>query len=299
MSIKLSVIMSVYNDELYLKDAIESVLNQTYKNFEFIIIDDGSKDKSLEIIDSYKNSDDRIKVISRENKGLVYSLNEAIASSNGKYIARMDSDDISLKNRFEKQIAVLESYEYIDAVGCDYTNINSDGKRLKTVVVPKENDDILFTLCYSVPFAHPSVMLRKSIFNNFSYENNPTEDYLLWSKIYNGYNFYNIKEVLLLYRYHYGSSFSDSKRLAMIESERIIATDFITNNSDKIFNTLKCNQNTNDYTLRALANIFILYDKKKILKIIFKRYNYLPFIKYVIRFYLRLIYWKYKNDFKK
>ncbi|HIP11775.1 MAG TPA: glycosyltransferase family 2 protein, partial [Arcobacter sp.] len=99
-----SVLLSVYNGEKYLDEAIESILNQTYQDFEFIIINDGSTDKSLEIIEKYKKEDNRIVVISRENKGLIYSLNEGISQAKGKYIARMDADDISLATRFEEQV---------------------------------------------------------------------------------------------------------------------------------------------------------------------------------------------------
>ena len=99
MSELISVILPVYNGEKYLKESIESILNQTYTNFEFIIIDDGSKDSSLEIIKEYEKEDERIIVISRENKGLVASLNEGIATAKGKYIARMDADDVSLSER--------------------------------------------------------------------------------------------------------------------------------------------------------------------------------------------------------
>jgi glycosyltransferase involved in cell wall biosynthesis len=88
----------------YLAEAIESILNQTYKNFEFFIVNDGSKDKSVEIIKNYMKEDDRIILINRENKGLIYSLNEGISIAKGNYIARMDADDMSLPERFEKHL---------------------------------------------------------------------------------------------------------------------------------------------------------------------------------------------------
>ena len=108
-NILVSVILPVYNAQKYLEEAIESIINQTYTNFEFIIIDDGSGDNSLNIINKYQKQDSRILVITRENKGLVYTLNEGINQAKGKYIARMDADDISLSNRFEKQIELLEN----------------------------------------------------------------------------------------------------------------------------------------------------------------------------------------------
>lgn len=105
-NILISVILPVYNAELYLKEAIESILKQTYKSFELIILNDGSSDNSLNIINSFK--DDRIILIDRENNGLVYTLNEGINMAKSKYIARMDADDISLSDRFEKQIKHME-----------------------------------------------------------------------------------------------------------------------------------------------------------------------------------------------
>ena len=104
---KISVIMSVFNGSKFLADAIQSILNQTFKEFELIIIDDGSTDNSLNIIRSFESGDSRIKVISKLNEGLAKSLNAAISASQGDFIARMDADDISYKNRLEKQ------YEYM------------------------------------------------------------------------------------------------------------------------------------------------------------------------------------------
>ncbi len=96
--------MPVYNAEKYLRESIESILNQTYKNFEFIIINDGSTDYSLKIINEYYKKDCRIKIISRENKGLVYSLNEGISIAKGEYIARMDGDDVCNLDRLENKL---------------------------------------------------------------------------------------------------------------------------------------------------------------------------------------------------
>jgi len=117
MDVKVSIVMSVYNAQKYLDEAIESILNQTYSNFEFIIINDGSTDKSLEIIENYAKKDSRIIVINRENKGLIYSLNEGIRKANGKYIARMDADDISLPQRLEKQVEFMEKNKNIGICG--------------------------------------------------------------------------------------------------------------------------------------------------------------------------------------
>lgn len=128
---KVSVVMPVYNSEKYLKESIESILNQSYSDLEFIIINDGSTDNSFKIIKEYAKLDKRINVISRENKGIVYSLNEAIRLAKGEYIARMDADDISAPKRIEKQISFLKSHRDIDILGTQVKvvgNISNDIK---------------------------------------------------------------------------------------------------------------------------------------------------------------------------
>ena len=131
MNPKISVVMSVYNGQDYLDEAIQSILKQTYKDFEFIIINDGSIDKSLEIIEKYKQQDERIVLISRENKGLIASLNEGIEKARGKYIARMDADDISLPNRFEEQLKIMENDKEI--VGCGNNGTKQNLWRNETI----------------------------------------------------------------------------------------------------------------------------------------------------------------------
>jgi len=197
-----SVVMSVYNAENYLEEAILSILNQTYKNFEFIIINDGSTDISLEIIEKYAKKDNRIKVISRENKGLIYSLNEGIKLSKGKYIARMDADDISLPDRFEKQVKFMENNLDVGVCGSSVISFN-DSFQKKWVLYTK-NEMLKAESFFSSPFAHPSVMIRKSIIDKYKlfYDKNfiHTEDFELWVKMAKYTNFYNFKEALLKYR---------------------------------------------------------------------------------------------------
>ena len=132
---KLSVIMSVYNSEENLSDSIESILNQTYKNFEFLIMDDGSSDNSSEILGEYAKKDNRVKIFKNsDNLGLTKSLNILISSSKGEYLARQDSDDISSKDRFEKQLNYL-SLNNLDA--CTVRALGSTTKKL----IPKHMID--------------------------------------------------------------------------------------------------------------------------------------------------------------
>jgi len=198
-----SVVMSVYNGETYLHEAIESILNQTYSDFEFIIIDDGSEDNSLAIIKKYQKQDKRIKLISRENKGLIASLNEGISYAKGKYIARMDGDDISSLDRLQEQVGFLESNSHIDMCG-SYIQLFDDTKSLQEWQYPTSDEDIKLMLMFISPFAHPSVMIKTSVFKNFKYTDfTHIEDYKLWVDMaLGGCKMSNIDKVLLKYRYH-------------------------------------------------------------------------------------------------
>ena len=204
MNPKISVVMSVYNAEKYLDEAIESILKQTYKDFEFIIINDGSIDKSLEIIEKYKQQDERIVLISRENKGLIASLNEGIEKARGKYIARMDADDISLPKRFEEQLKIMENDKEIVVCG-SWINVFGENRKEKISKYFQYDKEIKANLIMSCCFAHPSVMMRRDAFldNNIWYDENfkNAEDYHLWTQLARVGKFYNIPKVLLNYRF--------------------------------------------------------------------------------------------------
>jgi len=197
-----SVILSVYNGEKYLAEAIESILNQTYINFEFIIIDDGSTDKSLEIIASY--DDKRIVLVSRENRGLIASLNEGIEQAKGKYIARMDADDISLPQRFIEQVSYMEEHKDIGVCG-SWVEVFGENLNKKIWKLKTGNDILKLMLLFAVPFAHPSVMIRKRILDEHKivYDKGflHAEDYKFWIDLSYYTNFANIPKVLFRYRY--------------------------------------------------------------------------------------------------
>ena len=197
----LSVVMPVYNAEKYLREAIESVLNQTFREFEFIIIDDGSRDSSLAIINSY--NDNRIKIIvNNENKGLVYSLNHAISIARGYYIARMDADDICDLDRFQKQFDFLERKANIDIIGTNINLLTESGVSKVIRIVPEDMMRIRAFSIYHSPLMHPAVMGKREVFIENLYEEKMkgVEDYYLWSKLLLKYRIYNLKEPLLTYR---------------------------------------------------------------------------------------------------
>lgn len=199
-----SVNMPVYNGEKFIRYAIDSILNQTYQNFELIIVNDGSTDQSVNIINTY--TDKRIKLFHNEkNYGLVYTHNKAIKLSQGKYIAMLDCDDIAYPSRLEKQVSFLERHPDYMLVGSCYEPIDTDnrinGDIFKYILPDYLIESELFFRNY---FAHPAVMLPKVIFNEFSYIEGsfPAEDYLLWSQIAYTHPVHNLQEVLLKYRKH-------------------------------------------------------------------------------------------------
>lgn len=198
-----SVVMSVYNGSSYLKEAVESILNQTYSNFEFLIINDGSTDNSLNIIQSF--SDKRIKLIDNGvNKGLIYSLNKGFDEAQGKYIARMDADDISLPNRFEKQVNYLERHSHVGVLGSDYICFTEDYS--KYILAVHQSEEIKAFLLFGATVCHPTLMLRKSVVDQFHFRYSDmakhVEDFDLWTRMSIHTHFANINEALFKYRDH-------------------------------------------------------------------------------------------------
>ena len=198
----ISVVMPNYNGEKFIAQAIESILNQTYKDFEFIIIDDCSTDNSWNIIQEYARKDKRIRAYRNEkNLGVSGTLNYGLSHVTGEFIARMDSDDISSKLRFEKQVKKLE--EGFDVVGSDIKIINSSSKIIGSRVY---RDDISNVIVIESPLAHPSVMFRASLIKDlgvYSSSFKVSQDYDLWLRFYSyGAKFHIIHEPLLRYRVH-------------------------------------------------------------------------------------------------
>lgn len=194
--------MSVYNGEKYLREAIESILNQTFIDFEFIIVNDGSTDNSLKIIKNY--SDERILIINNEkNIGLTKSLNKALKQAKGEYIARQDADDISLPNRFEKQVKHFEKHPEVVLVGTNVCLIDETGEIIeKRVVSAKPSIKDLFK---KNRFSHGSVMIQKEIVDKLGGYNELfkySQDYELWLRIAKCYEVRNLTQVLYKLRFH-------------------------------------------------------------------------------------------------
>ena len=213
---KVSIIMSAYNCESFLEQAIESIMNQSYKEFEFIIFDDGSTDRTKKIIQNFATNDARIIAVYNDiNKGLTENLNRAISLSKGQYIARMDADDIAISSRIQKQVKFLDNHQKIDLVGTAALDINEYGAEIQLRKSPELHDDIIALLPKANPITHSTVMFRKNSFASIGYYNEAyrtTQDYEMWFRAAGrGLKFHNLQEVLLKYRmdnnYHKRKSF--------------------------------------------------------------------------------------------
>ena len=198
---EISVVMPVYNGEKFLKEAIESILNQTYKDFEFLIVYDESTDGTLSIIQEFQEQDARLVLINGDKEGISGALNKGIKKSRGKYIARLDADDISLPTRFENQINHMEIFK-LDICGGHSLLIDSDGKINGIGMVPRSHDLCGLSMMFMVPFAHSSVMILKSFLIDSSLKYiGKYEDFDLWARMFSaGAKFGNVDDVVVRYR---------------------------------------------------------------------------------------------------
>jgi glycosyltransferase involved in cell wall biosynthesis len=199
-----SVLMPVCNAEPYIEEAIESILNQTYKSFEFIICYDESSDNSLKIIKKYKERDVRIVISYGQGRGLIAALNDGLKLSVGRYIARMDADDVSCITRLEHQVRFLDRNSEVGVCGT-WVEVFGEVQR-NSIWKPPINDMELKTkLLFSVPFAHPSIMMKNELIRQHDLEYNEEydtmEDYKFWVDISKHTKFSVIPKVLLKYRY--------------------------------------------------------------------------------------------------
>ena len=195
----ISVVMPVYNCAEYVADSIKSILNQTYTNFEFIIIDDHSTDNTLKIVKSF--NDERINVYEKDrNKGMVDSLNFGISIAKGSLIARMDGDDYCHPTRFEKQVELLKYNLNLDIVSSNAQIINTD----KVYNYSENPEQVKVDLLFGSAFVHAALMGKIEVFKNnlFDQRMKHAEDYDLWSRLAFKTNMANMKEVLYYYRAH-------------------------------------------------------------------------------------------------
>jgi glycosyltransferase involved in cell wall biosynthesis len=201
-----SVVMPVFNGERFLREAIDSILSQTFSDFELIIINDGSTDGTAAMLDSYARSDPRVRVYHEEHKGQVDSYNRGCGLARGKYIAPMDADDVSVPDRLERQIGFLEKHEKVGLLGGAFEGIDDQGRRVFLEQLPLEDESIRAALrSFSFPMCHPAVMMRKQAFDatvGYRAAFLPAEDYDLFYRIIEGWRVANLPDVVLRKRIH-------------------------------------------------------------------------------------------------
>ncbi len=216
-----TVLLPVFNGEKYLEQAVESVVSQTFGDFHLICINDGSTDRSLEILESF--NDKRLQIISKENGGIISALNLGIGISKGRYIARMDSDDICEPDRFEKQVSFLDQNPQIGIVGSFLSVIDENDHLIDKWFIPSSPGWVKRRLALFPSVYHPTVMLRKRVFDELGgYPVIPhVEDYALWLKASEGFQLANIPLPLLRYRLH-GKSVSSRFSNTQIKNHNLV-----------------------------------------------------------------------------
>lgn len=242
-----SVIMPVYNAERYIKQAVESILNQTYQKFEFIIVDDASTDSTSKILKDFKKKDSRITLIrNKANLGATKSLNKAVAKASGKYIIRMDADDWSYPERFELQIKLMEDHPDVVVSG---SYIEVCDSQLKTKYVRKYHlDDIIIRkhLFRYSPFAHPATIWKAKVLKRERYDERieTCQDYELYFRVGKIGKFMNLNKALLKLRMHekavsIAKSDLQSRTTVLIRFYAILMLGYNMSTLDKLYNLLQ------------------------------------------------------------
>ena len=203
-----TVLMPIHNGEAFVADALESILEQTFRDFEFLIIDDGSTDESVKIIERY--GDPRIRLVCNDERiALIRTLNRGLELARGKYVARMDADDVSLPERLERQVAFMEATPAVGACGTWVTTIGDGDGSVWQYQYPEGADDIRCRLLFHTAIVHPSVCIRRDVYarHHFRFDEAylHAEDYELWCRVSEVLPLANLGSVLLRYRVHAGS----------------------------------------------------------------------------------------------
>lgn len=298
---KLTVIMPVYNGEKYLKEAVDSVLSQTFTDFDLLILNDNSSDATASILEDYAKKDDRVVVVTKTfNEGPANLRNEGIEKANTPLIALLDADDIALPTRFEKQIKVLEADKELALCGTWFTIFGD--KKEKVIKHAVEHDDLKVQFLHSCGLGNSTVMFKKSAIKDLRFEHEyvPAEDYGLWSEFIANSKFYNIPESLVRYRWHPGNisqTKEENLRIAEVAIKKRQLTRLgIDQNSEKAIYyvnavCLKRKQSFEDIKQTIVASYELLEKNKTI-----QFYNQNVFQKHIERTILRTIRNAKKNN---
>ncbi len=240
MKPKISVIMSVYNGEKYLKEAVNSILKQTFTDFEFIIINDGSTDNTRAILESY--NDPRIFLFHQDNIGLTKSLNKGLSFAKGDYIARMDADDISDKRRFEKQFHYLNTHPEIGVTGSNINIIDEYGKIISKLNQLNSHKEIMSKLLSDNQLIHGTLFIRKELLKKVEYYDEKytlAQDYDLLLRLSDITKFSNLHECLYSWRKNFSTGISIVKRKSQIGFRDIAKVSYLENNYSCNFSFFK------------------------------------------------------------
>jgi glycosyltransferase involved in cell wall biosynthesis len=204
---RVSVVMAVRNGAPYLEQAVNSILAQTFTDFEFVIIDDGSTDSTPEVLERYQAADHRVQVHHQENVGLTPSLNRGCARARGVYLARMDADDVAFPERLGRQVEFLDRHPEVALVGSSVVRIDESSREIKVSACPTSHAEIVRALTEYNCFTHPTVMLRKHMLvtvGGYRDAYRHAQDYDLWLRLAERYELANLADPLLYYRVYAG-----------------------------------------------------------------------------------------------
>lgn len=278
----ISVIIPVHRFHDHLYSSIRSILNQSYSNIEILIIDDSLDSKFTDFISEFL--DNRLKIVLGNQMGLSAALNLGISNSAGKYIARMDSDDIASPDRLSKQLSYLILND-LDICG---TNIELFGAYKQKVIFPESDQSIKFQMLFSCPIAHPSILGKIELFKKYNYDITITaaEDYNLWARMSNdGVKFGNCQETLLKYRIHINQStkVNETHMHNTIQIAESYAKKYLTDSEHVDYVRLNCGFDKN-YTIEQVVSLL------SILNNVVKRNNQSPLVlnKYAISLFSRI-----------
>jgi len=259
--------MSVYNGERYLREAAESILNQTYTDFEFIIIDDGSRDGTWELLSSF--NDPRIRLVCNEkNMGLTQSLNKGIQMSRGDYLARQDADDISTPERLALQMRFLEEHPDVGVLGTWVAYVDEQGQRIGTWATPGSPLLVSWSLLFGNCIAHPSVIVRRSLLRQgmrYRAEIPYAQDYELWVRLNTKTRLANLTEVLYWRRVHdemisvkYSEQQDQTVRVVMQQAiKRVLADDVSGTLIEKLWRSSRGHRLDSSEEVKAVASLVV------------------------------------------
>jgi glycosyltransferase involved in cell wall biosynthesis len=233
--------MSVYNGARFLPEAVESILGQSWSDFEFVIVNDGSTDETWSILECYRSQDSRVRLVDQEKLGLTASLNRGCSLSRGEFIARMDADDVAMPRRLERQMHFMATHPGVGVLGGAFELIDATGKRMGVSWLPSEDHEIRRMLLDSTAFLHPSVLMSRSALGRVGgyREVKYAEDYDLWLRLAEQTKLANLREVIHQYRVHPEQvSVSKCKEQALWTGVAKIAAEFRRKGKPDPINTL-------------------------------------------------------------